>query len=823
MKKIVLIFLMLFMGHAYAQSDSSKAVAEDSLFSMSFEDLLNLKATVNTGSFLDVDLKRTPATLTIISKEQIELSGARHLSEVLEIYTPGFQYMVNKWNGIIWGMRGVGADRNTKIIFLVNGQKMNHESRDGAMSELDLGLMHDIERIEVLRGPAGLVYGSGAIAGVVNIVTKAAASNEKSLRTNVHTYNMASNGGGIEANLNHKVNDDLAIGASFGARMSNGVGAERSRIYGKGSWPYPFWMSDIPADGAPVSGAAYSTPGNYRLSGSLSYKEFNVYTRATHQVTNASGWFIVDPWAEYYGDLDSLKQSSFVDGKAYPKSSFYGAIEPWGTNRRQYVVDNFTTLLTQKIKLNNSDNIMLSASYDRVSNRIQREETKFGNAHAAAERNTQVDETFGESRYMAGINYNVTHFSKLKYTAGYQFRIYDIGRDMNGNNSQSEKAKHPIVSNVTYYYHSLFAEGLYKLSPMFTAHAGARYDLHTRTKQFGGIITPKLGLVSKLSDQHIIKLVFQSSANNGSADNYEFNRNSINDDGQPLSGDDWHYERKEQRPSSTTPILPPVTEKDLHSLKPERSTSLELSSVHELNKNIMFSPSVSYNNIRDLFVWNQSLFRVMNGGQYNFVNVELEGKYVSDKVNIGISHAFQRVVNTDLNQSVTWEKPNFSGYDSTLVNGVYEYTPKIIQKAGGGDSISVDTLKPVKTTITHDGKHFLNLTASTKIYLDFKPNDWLTIHTNVRVFWGLKGRQPLGIKDPQFNYNRAYNSPMVKWNIGFRAKASDRLSMVVMAYDILGGPKMRHAIRWQQRGDAGQEDLYTVDLRSYSFNIMYSF
>ena len=65
-------------------------------------------------------------------KQRIENSGARHLSELLEIYVPGFQYMYNKWNGLIWGMRGVANDRNAKSIFLVNGHKLNSQSRDGS-------------------------------------------------------------------------------------------------------------------------------------------------------------------------------------------------------------------------------------------------------------------------------------------------------------------------------------------------------------------------------------------------------------------------------------------------------------------------------------------------------------------------------------------------------------------------------------------------------------------------------------------------------------------------------------------------------------------
>lgn len=147
---------------------SAPEVSEEN--QLSLNDLLSVQ--LETGSFLELDLKNSPMSMTLIPKDQINNSGARHLSELLEIYVPGFQYMANKWNGYVWGMRGVTGDKNDKIIVLVNGRKMNMQSFHGFAQEYTLGLLGDIERVEVLRGPAGLVYGSGAIAGVVNIVTK---------------------------------------------------------------------------------------------------------------------------------------------------------------------------------------------------------------------------------------------------------------------------------------------------------------------------------------------------------------------------------------------------------------------------------------------------------------------------------------------------------------------------------------------------------------------------------------------------------------------------------------------------------------------------
>ena len=143
--------------------------SEDEVSKLSLEDLLNV--TVETGSFLEVDFTQSPLSLTVIDATDIELASSTKLSELLEIYVPGFYTLYNKWVGEIWALRGVSSDINNKFIILFNGRKMNVESRDGTIALMYAYIGEEVERIEVLRGPAGLVYGSGAMAGVINIVT----------------------------------------------------------------------------------------------------------------------------------------------------------------------------------------------------------------------------------------------------------------------------------------------------------------------------------------------------------------------------------------------------------------------------------------------------------------------------------------------------------------------------------------------------------------------------------------------------------------------------------------------------------------------------
>jgi outer membrane receptor for ferrienterochelin and colicin len=148
-----------------AQSEEPKDFS-----SMSLEELMNVQ--VSTSTLTGTTRRTQPATVTTIDKEEIRRSGARSLDELLLIYVPNLQ----QWMDIHWpthlGLRGINADRDDKYLILVNGRVMNERSSYGALSERDLPMLGDIERIEVIRGGGSALYGPGAIAMVINITTE---------------------------------------------------------------------------------------------------------------------------------------------------------------------------------------------------------------------------------------------------------------------------------------------------------------------------------------------------------------------------------------------------------------------------------------------------------------------------------------------------------------------------------------------------------------------------------------------------------------------------------------------------------------------------
>jgi len=823
------ISVALLLGAPLLQATAPAPVAPAAAGDdMSLADLLNIK--LQTGSFLELDLAKSPLSMTVIDRTKINTSGARHLSELLEVYVPGFQYMYNKWNGILWGMRGVANDRNTKFIVLVNGHKMNNEARDGFFQETSMGLFGDVERVEVLRGPAGLVYGSGAIAGIVNIVTRSAEKNGTEIVARAGSWsNFGNTYTSVQGTVFGKMAEGQTMVATAGMENSNGVGNGISRIYGNGSWPFPGGKKTARmGEGVPADGSAHAVPMNWKGAVDFDVNGLRLYARATHTAQEAGGFFIKDPWPGVMGAPAATDGDALIDGRNVSTSdAFWKETESWSTARREYVADNI--MVDAKYELPIGENsLKLHAGFDGNTDRIQREMRPGYESNAESnERNSFLEETFGERRFTLGATYLLKTINKLQLAVGAEQRWDDIGDDLSGRNSQAEKATHKIVSDILYSNTAVFTEGWYDVMPKLGVDFGLRWDGHTRTIDDGGTLNGKLAGVYEVATGHTVKLIFQTSSNNASADNYEYNRNNFNDAGVPYV--DPHFEKPTEPPGGNSNVIYGVTTSQLHELKPEKIYSFELTSNHDLGRGVSMAPSVSYNMVRDLFAWNQTLFRVVNVGQYDHLDADLQVDWTSKYVDLGANHAMQMVVNTDVDdQAKTFtsqgvDKSKAGWYDSTaLSGGGWTYYPVINGKVSS-------TVNPVKEQISADGSNFLSLsTHVSKMWVNVKPMSWLTLHTDVRVFWGLWGRDSIYNADEKagYNYLSFQADPSLKWNLSLHARLGDGWEIGVYGYDLLGeteGGMATHAIRWQQMGDASQRDLYAVDLRSYAIDVKKSF
>jgi len=131
------------------------------------------KEVVIIGQRREGDVLDVPSGVTVVTAKQIEESGAVNVREVLERQPAFFVQSQNKGSvDAVIDIRGFnnGTGTGQRTLVLVDGRKTN--SVVGASTDWASIPLENVERIEIVRGPAAALYGDGALAGVVNIITK---------------------------------------------------------------------------------------------------------------------------------------------------------------------------------------------------------------------------------------------------------------------------------------------------------------------------------------------------------------------------------------------------------------------------------------------------------------------------------------------------------------------------------------------------------------------------------------------------------------------------------------------------------------------------
>lgn len=147
---------------------------------------------------------KSGATVYVMTEQDIEASGAVKTSDLLR-GVPGVQVDDLFGNGtqINIGVRGFSETANANTLVLVNGRRLNHS--DTAGPDLHHVFPKDIERIEVMVGSAGTLYGDQAVGGVINIITKRPVDDfhRVSVRTGSFDYR------GVEFNSSRQLTPSL--------------------------------------------------------------------------------------------------------------------------------------------------------------------------------------------------------------------------------------------------------------------------------------------------------------------------------------------------------------------------------------------------------------------------------------------------------------------------------------------------------------------------------------------------------------------------------------------------------------------------------------
>lgn len=161
MRALVFLFGLVCCGGALAQGGVAQDAAPAST---------RVPDMVITATRVPTEVERIPASVTVIDRKQLEASGAQDLVQALGS-VPGMRVAQSG------GMGGnasafVRGLNSSHVLVLRDGMPVNDAADSSGAFNFGVDTLADVERIEVIRGPMAALYGSGAIGGVVNLITR---------------------------------------------------------------------------------------------------------------------------------------------------------------------------------------------------------------------------------------------------------------------------------------------------------------------------------------------------------------------------------------------------------------------------------------------------------------------------------------------------------------------------------------------------------------------------------------------------------------------------------------------------------------------------
>ena len=379
---LIFIILSSFVSFALAGGKS----IDSQFLNLSIEELMNVKVT--TASRSPQKLTQIPSAVFVITQDDIRRSGATNIPDALRM-APGVQVErlgTDKWAISVRGFNGRFAN---KLQVLMDGRSVYSPIFSSVLWEQQDTLMEDIERIEVIRGPAATVWGINAVNGVINIITKKAADTQGTLLT--------AGGGSFEQGF---------MGARYGGKINEET---PFRIYAKG-----FTRDNT----ASLSGSNnhdqwHSARGGFRLDHSrgidqftlqgdifsnavgdlLSKGTFDIPLTSTHNLRgHQEGGNIRFRWDRVYSERSSIMLQTYYDrnrsqllpiGK-YDAESFDIDFQhrfpllnrhdlTWGANYRLYhnkVFDTALTMLNPRQKTNQVFSVFIRDDISLIPDRL---------------------------------------------------------------------------------------------------------------------------------------------------------------------------------------------------------------------------------------------------------------------------------------------------------------------------------------------------------------------------------------------------------------------------------------------------------------------
>ncbi len=420
---ITLVFITI---NSYSQENELQK-----LLSLDLEDLTKIKVISATKTFIKIN--EVPATVRVITAESIKENGFLTLEDALS-NLPGFQFRnILGFNSYVF-QRGIPSQNNL-ILLLVDGIQINELNSGGFYGGGQFNL-DNVQQIEVLYGPASALYGTNAISGIINIITKDPEKNKglsiSGLYGSFNTYN-----GNISYGYYDEENE-------FGLRLAGMVkSSEKANLAG--------------------------AEGDFNWSENMENFEDDFTFEMKTEYKNLK-----------FGLIFQNKQSSRTTNFKSVGTKFLDKNTLWN-------ISFFNSYLKHYLSF--------TETLDLLSTIYFRNATILDNTISQINDTSQVG--YYRPNSLGGIESMLSYspFQDLKLVGGILFEYESLADDFSitYSNSPNEKPPTPpapIMDNNTLL--SVYLQTQYTLNDFFNFFAGARWD---HSSIYNNIVTPQFGLV----------------------------------------------------------------------------------------------------------------------------------------------------------------------------------------------------------------------------------------------------------------------------------------------------------------------------------------
>ncbi len=695
--KLKYIVFILIVGLINSNSSFSNDYVSDvdKLFDLSIEEMMNIK--VVSSSFTGIDKIKTPASITLITSEDIALTPFRNLYDLLEVYVPAAIWMTHYDSPHI-GIRGLINQRNDKILLLVNGKNMNFKARNGATSELENWDLSDIEQIEIIRGPGSVIYGPGAIEAVINITTKKYEGKDN-FTVNLRNYNPYQSFGG-NISINQSITDEIKLSAFASIISSGGYSAEKG-----------FYIPD---------NNAYTEIGVSKNSRKL--QDLFVDSDDRPQIKaniNLELSENTNIWLRYTRSGSTLNGLTFkysYQTGFLPAPDLYTLSEPFNFNSSKN--EQFVVAVENKSDLGNGFMMKSMLSFDSEYNQrsqdylqihpqewapkdssimmMLRDPNSLRNRYFEGSENElqlRAIITKEESKsfsYALGMEYSYNFWGKGWFKEDGYFRFGDNWNIISDKSSPAYGYPDYFGTdtNDTYFVGNgwatntiaLFGEANYKLNDDLTILLSGRID---KDDYSAFMFSPRLAFIWSVGEYDYLKLIVQRSLRMNTAEELLI---------QHLKG------------------IEPNT---------EALDNVELIFTSLQSSNFVMNVSAFYSNV-EILTWRDPIRSTILSGSLNLAGIEFESRFHNNSLDIIFNHSFIKQLSWKLEPNVFQSGISFSDYYKEL------------------KAKDTNFAAPILAGVGNDLNNLSNHT--TKLIINYKIiEDYLLLHIDSRIYWGLQG------------------------------------------------------------------------------------